>query len=98
MAGALATPATVQRIQLLSAYPQYVSNTGMSNSSVLMTSTALALLLITRSKPDSPIAATVGLMARSSTLGQKLLGNVDEITTNGGGVNLNGAPAFRITI
>lgn len=91
IAGALATP-TVQRQQLLAAYPQYGPNTGLTNGSLsviqddIASSTYHALqafLTMQRS----------GLSAIVSYTWSKLLGNTTDVTT--GSFNANGQPGVQ---
>ena len=92
--GSLAA-STVQRVQLLSAFPQFISNTALSNGSLTYAFNGIG--------SNSYNALQAGISYRKSDgttvavfyTWSKLLGNVVDITTNGGGLNITGAPGIQ---
>lgn len=91
--GSLNTNATVQRIQLLSAFPQYATNSGLSNGSLTEANQGIGSATFE--------GLQAGLQFRGSRSGSaavfyswsKLLGNVSDLTN--GFLNTNGNPAYQ---
>jgi hypothetical protein len=92
--GSLAA-ATVQRVQLLSAYPQFISNTAMSNSSLTYAFDGVGSESYNALQTGFTYHSRRGLNGSIFYTWSKQLGNVDEITSNGGGVALNGAAGYQ---
>lgn len=89
--GSLAAP-TVQRAQLLAAFPQYISNTALANSSLVYNFNGLG--------SASFNAMQAGLTYRRKNLNgtvfytwSRLLGNVSDLTN--GFLNSTGTPAYQ---
>ena len=90
--GSLAA-ANVQRIQLLSAFPQYISNTGLSNSSLNENFAAQGSDSFNALQAGLAYRKTNGLNASVFYTWSKLLGNVSDITN--GFLNSTGNPAIQ---
>jgi hypothetical protein len=90
--GSLAAP-TVQRIQLLSAFPQYISNTGMSNSSLTYDYQGIGSTSYNALQVGLSYRHNSGLNASVFYTWSKLLGNVSDLTN--GSLNTTGNPSIQ---
>jgi outer membrane receptor protein involved in Fe transport len=93
LAGPLASPATVQRVQLLSLYPQYTPNTGMANSSLTVNQLGIGASIFNAAQAFITIQRSKNLSATVSYTFSKLMGNTSPLLT--GFLNLNGTPGFQ---
>jgi len=93
LAGPLATPATVQRVQLLSLYPQYTPNTGMANSSITVAQMGIGASIFHAVQAFVTIQRSKNLSATVSYTFSKLMGNTSPLLT--GFLNVNGTPGFQ---
>ena len=91
VSGTLATP-TVQRQQLLAAYPQYGPNTGLANGSLSVTQDDIGSSTY-HAFQAFLTARTSNLSAIVSYTWSKLLGNTTDVTT--GSFNANGQPGVQ---
>ena len=89
--GTLASP-TVQRQQLLAAYPQYGPNTGLTNGSLGVTQDDIASSSYNAFQAFLTLR-TSNLSAIVSYTWSKLIGNTTDLTT--GGFNANGQPGVQ---
>ena len=92
--GPLASP-TVARSQLLSLYPQYVSNTGMANGSLTVSQNDIGSAEFNAAQAFVTIQRSKNLSATLSYTFSKLMGNVSALTT--GFLNANGTPGIQNT-
>lgn len=92
-AGPLATPATVQRVQLLSLYPQYTPNTGMANGSLTVNQLGIGASIFNAAQAFITIQRSRNLSATLSYTFSKLMGNTSPLLT--GFLNANGTPGFQ---
>jgi hypothetical protein len=90
--GSLAAP-TVQRIQLLSAFPQYISNTAMSNSSLTYDFQGIGSTSYQAMQAGLAYRHNNGLNASVFYTWSKLLGNVSDLTN--GFLNTAGNPTIQ---
>ncbi|MEO8737526.1 MAG: TonB-dependent receptor [Edaphobacter sp.] len=90
--GSLAAP-TVQRIQLLSAFPQYISNTAMSNGSVGYLFQGIGSASFNAMQVGLSYRKASGLNGSVFYTWSKLLGNVSDLTN--GFLNTNGNPGVQ---
>ncbi len=90
--GSLAAP-TVQRVQLLSAFPQYISNTGLSNSSLNENFAGQGSASFNALQAGLAYRSAKGLNSSVFYTWSKLLGNVSDITN--GFLNSTGNPAIQ---
>lgn len=90
--GSLAA-SSVQRIQLLSAFPQYISNTGLSNGSLNENFAAQGSASFNALQAGLAYRKATGLNASVFYTWSKLLGNVSDITN--GFLNATGNPAIQ---
>jgi hypothetical protein len=90
--GSLAA-ATVQRVQLLSAFPQYISNTALSNSSLNENFVGQGSASFNALQAGISYRKSNGLNATTFYTWSKLLGNVSDITN--GFLNATGNPAIQ---
>ncbi len=91
VSGTLATP-TVQRQQLLAAYPQYGPNTGIANGSLSVVQDDIASSTYHAFQAFLTMR-TSNLSAIVSYTWSKLLGNTTDVTTSG--FNANGGPGVQ---
>ena len=91
VSGNLASP-TVQRQQLLAAYPQYGPNTGLTNGSLNVGQNNIASTTYHAFQAFMTVR-TSNLSAIVSYTWSKLLGNTVDVTT--GGFNANGTPGVQ---
>ena len=84
---------TVQRVQLLSAFPQYISNTGLSNSSLNESFAAQGSASFNALQAGLSYRKVNGLSSSVFYTWSKLLGNVSDITN--GFLNPTGNPAIQ---
>lgn len=92
-AGPLARPATVQRVQLLSLYPQYTPNTGMANGSLTVNQLGIGASIFNAAQAFITIQRSRNLQATVSYTFSKLMGNTSPLLT--GFLNANGTPGFQ---
>jgi hypothetical protein len=92
-AGPLATPATVQRVQLLSLYPQYTPNNGMANTSLTVNQLGIGASIFHAAQAFVTIQRSKNLSATISYTFSKLMGNTVPSLT--GFLNFNGTPNFQ---
>jgi len=92
-AGPLALPTTVQRVQLLSQYPQFTPNTGMANSSLTVNQLGIGASIFNAAQAFITIQRTRNLLATISYTFSKLMGNTSPLLT--GFLNVNGTPGFQ---
>ena len=92
-AGPLATAATVQRVQLLSLYPQYTPNTGMANGSLTVNQLGIGASIFHAAQAFITIQRSKNLTATVSYTFSKLMGNTSPLLT--GFLNANGTPGFQ---
>ncbi|SFS11011.1 Carboxypeptidase regulatory-like domain-containing protein [Granulicella pectinivorans] len=92
-AGPLGTAATVQRVQLLSAYPQYTPNTGMANGSLTVSQLGIGASIFNAAQAFITIQRSKNLTATLSYTYSKLMGNTSPLLT--GFLNVNGTPGFQ---
>jgi hypothetical protein len=92
-AGPLALPTTVQRVQLLSMYPQYTPNTGMSNGSLTVNQLGIGASIFNAAQAFITIQRSKNLQATISYTFSKLMGNTSPLLT--GFLNANGTPGFQ---
>lgn len=92
-AGPLARPATVQRVQLLSLYPQYTPNTGMANGSLTVNQLGIGASIFNAAQAFITIQRSKNLQATVSYTFSKLMGNTSPLLT--GFLNANGTPGFQ---
>lgn len=92
-AGPLATSATVQRVQLLSLYPQYTPNTGMANASLTVNQLGIGASIFNAAQAFITIQRSKNLSATVSYTFSKLMGNTSPLLT--GFLNLNQTPNFQ---
>jgi hypothetical protein len=92
-AGPLATSATVQRVQLLSLYPQYTPNTGMANTSLTVNQLGIGASIFNAAQAFITIQRSKNLSATVSYTFSKLMGNTSPLLT--GFLNLNQTPNFQ---
>jgi hypothetical protein len=92
-AGPLATPATVQRVQLLSLYPQYTPNTGMANGSLTVNQLGIGASIFNAAQAFITIQRSKNLSATLSYTFSKLMGNTSPLLT--GFLNANGTPGIQ---
>ncbi|MEG9437431.1 TonB-dependent receptor [Edaphobacter sp. HDX4] len=92
-AGPLATPATVQRVQLRSLYPQYTPNTGMANNSLTVNQIGIGASIFHAAQAFVTIQRSKNLSATVSYTFSKLMGNTSPLLT--GFLNLNGTPGIQ---
>ena len=90
--GSLAAP-TVQRIQLLSAFPQYISNTAMSNGSLTYNYQGVGSESFNALQAGLTYRKSSGLNAAVFYTWSKLLGNVSDLTN--GFLNPTGNPGIQ---
>lgn len=90
--GSLAA-ATVQRVQLLSAYPQYISNTALSNSSLNYNFAGQGSASFNALQAGLVYRSRGGLNSTVFYTWSKLLGNVSDITN--GFLNATGNPGIQ---
>lgn len=90
--GSLAAP-TVQRIQLLSAFPQYISNTAMSNTSLTYDFQGIGSSSYNALQAGLSYRHNNGLNASVFYTWSKLLGNVSDLTN--GFLNTSGNPSIQ---
>jgi len=90
--GSLAAPA-IQRIQLLSAYPQYISNTAMSNGSLTEAFAGIGSASFNAMQAGLSYRRDKGLNGSVFYTWSKLLGNVSDITN--GFLNNTGNPGIQ---
>lgn len=91
VSGTLASP-TVQRQQLLAAFPQYGPNTGLSNGSLSVIQDDIASSTYNAFQAFLTVQRS-GLSAIVSYTWSKLLGNTTDVTT--GSFNANGQPGVQ---
>lgn len=92
--GPLASP-TVPRAQLISLYPQYVTNTGMANGSLTIAQNDIGTAEFNAAQAFITIQRSKNLSATLSYTFSKLMGNVAALTT--GFLNANGTPGIQNT-
>ena len=92
-AGPLATSSTVQRVQLLSLYPQYTPNTGMANTSLTVNQLGIGASIFNAAQAFITIQRSKNLSATVSYTFSKLMGNTSPLLT--GFLNANGTPGFQ---
>jgi hypothetical protein len=92
-AGPLATPATVQRVQLLSLYPQYTPNIGMANTSLTVNQLGIGASIFNAAQAFITIQRSKNLSATLSYTFSKLMGNTSPLLT--GFLNANGTPGIQ---
>jgi hypothetical protein len=90
--GSLAAP-SVQRVQLLSPFPQYISNTAMSNSSLTYDFQGIGSTSYNGMQVGLSYRHSNGLNATVFYTWSKLLGNVSDLTN--GFLNTTGNPAIQ---
>jgi hypothetical protein len=90
--GSLAA-STVQRIQLLSAFPQYISNSAMSNSSLTYDFQGIGSSSYNAMQVGLSYRHNNGLNASVFYTWSKLLGNVSDLTN--GFLNVTGNPSIQ---
>ncbi|CAN5749354.1 hypothetical protein BH10ACI4_BH10ACI4_00960 [soil metagenome] len=90
--GSLAA-STVQRIQLLSAFPQYISNTSLSNSSLVYNFNGIGSASFNAMQAGLTYRKGGGLTGTVFYTFSKLLGNVSDLTN--GFLNATGTPTFQ---
>jgi len=88
-AGPLATQATVQRVQLLSLYPQYTPNNGMKNTSLTVSQLGIGASIFNAAQAFITIQRSKNLSATLSYTFSKLMGNTTPLLT--GFLNANSA-------
>ena len=93
LAGPLATPSTVQRVQLLSLYPQYTPNTGMANSSLTVNQLGIGASIFNAGQAFVTVQRSKNLSATISYTFSKLMGNTTPLLT--GFLNTNGTPDYQ---
>jgi Carboxypeptidase regulatory-like domain len=84
---------TVQRVQLLSAFPQYISNTALSNSSLTYDFQGIGSDSFNALQAGLSYRKTNGLTAALFYTWSKLLGNVSDLTN--GFLNNTGNPGIQ---
>lgn len=84
---------TVQRVQLLSAFPQYISNTALSNGSVGYLFQGIGSASFNAMQVGLSYRKASGLNGSVFYTWSKLLGNVSDITN--GFLNTNGNPGIQ---
>jgi len=92
-AGPLATSSIVQRVQLLSLYPQYTPNTGMANTSLTVNQLGIGASIFNAAQAFITIQRSKNLSATVSYTFSKLMGNTSPLLT--GFLNANGTPGFQ---
>ncbi|MCU1320855.1 MAG: hypothetical protein JWM43_504 [Acidobacteriaceae bacterium] len=90
--GSLAAP-TVQRVQLLSAFPQYISNTALSNTSLTYNFNGIGSASFNAMQAGLSYRKGKNLTGSVFYTFSKLLGNVSDLTN--GFLNPAGAPTFQ---
>ncbi|MDE1175739.1 MAG: TonB-dependent receptor [Edaphobacter sp.] len=84
---------TVQRAQLLAAFPQYVSNTAMNNSSLTVNQDGIGASMFHGAQAFITIQRSKNLSATLSYTFSKLMGNTSPLLT--GFLNANGTPDIQ---
>jgi hypothetical protein len=85
--------ATVPRSQLISLFPQYVSNTAMANTSITVNQLGIGAAIFHAAQAFVTIQRSKNLSATLSYTFSKLMGNISPLLT--GFLNANGTPAFQ---
>lgn len=93
LAGPLATSSTVQRVQLLSLYPQYTPNTGMMNYSLTVNQLGIGASIFNAGQVFITVQRSKDLSATISYTFSKLMGNTTPLLT--GFLNSNGTPDYQ---
>ena len=95
-AGPLATPPTVQRVQMLSLYPQYTPNTGMKNTSLTIGQMGIGASLFNAAQAFITFQRSKNLSATLSYTFSKLMGNTSPLLTGFLNANaLTGTPDIQ---